>query len=677
MKKLLSLFLSTLLLAGLCTAVLTGCAEKTDEELALNVDEFYVIPDAGVMDEFSSDDTQVANVANGAIVAVNEGSTIIRRTSGGEEYTYRVTVTDNTSDEDKAFGNFTDIDDETAFIGAGYNVIFSGYINGNEAQIINPIFDIDAIIDSGKLRLNHMTRVVGMSASGNTMDSFMSSYSKQLSASLGASYGSFFSASVNVDFSSLAKSSLTEKQEFMKFHTSAQTMTLTFREKVDSYRDYLDESFARDLADSDVTPEELFEKYGTHVITSAAYGGRLDFNYYLYSTDSSTSQEDIEKIGGKLSAGIGSFKADGSVNVSNEYKEEAASKHVNIMNSVQVYGGEPMDMASLETVTANYGAWLKTIADAPTMIGVLNPNSLYPIWELLPDTPEGNVRKAELSAAFSELADGSYDKLLEDYFISGASASLTYGEYPQTLASPDVMNALASGAGEVAGTYLTEGDVITYSGKKYLAYSPEVTHNGYDAHTTYYFEFEPITWSYYDTDMNGQRLFVANKALDYRSYFWTYYDLYDVASARGPLDDWFWETSGLRSFLNGKFMSLAFQNEPRSRLGYVHVYNRAHPAKGESSLVMDSVSIAPYRENYYADGVVLTDFAIARGAPDNCHYFASPSDYVDPNVCGLEADLHGVCITFFEYNPSTRYWYFWRNPSPEYSAPVVPCIALK
>ena len=384
------------------------------------------------------------------------------------------------------------------------------------------MFDPDKLIDSGSLRINRNNRKSStVRVEGESMESFMEDYAKKTSISVGASFGNFFSASVDVAFSTTAKNSLVSNSKFMRFHANVQEFAVSLASGESKYSDFLSDEFQKDLVDPEVTAEELFAKYGTHVIISAAYGGRLDFNYYLYSTETSTTTEDINSIGGKLSANISSFGLNGSVQLDNSYKSEAASKKIEIATTTNTFGGDPaVNMSSIDAMAENYSEWLSSISATPTLIGTLNANSLYPIWKLLPDTEEGRARARELEEDFNYLAKNTYDNLISDYYTQTQSIILRYGSYPQSRADVVVTAALNAGKGEVAEDYfLNYGDIISYGGDEYLKYVPTETHNGYNAGETYYFKFEDIVWRYYDTDSNGQRLYTSDKILDASKYY--------------------------------------------------------------------------------------------------------------------------------------------------------------
>lgn len=117
-KKAVAIWTAILLCVTLVAAVFAACAEDNATAIELEVDTSYKIEQPLEGAVFSTEDDNIAGVSeDGYIVGVNEGKTTVTETNGTQTRTYRVTVTDNTyDDDDKGFGNFTDVDDITGFV---------------------------------------------------------------------------------------------------------------------------------------------------------------------------------------------------------------------------------------------------------------------------------------------------------------------------------------------------------------------------------------------------------------------------------------------------------------------------------------------------------------------------------------------------------------------------------
>jgi hypothetical protein len=103
------------------------------------------------------------------------------------------------------------------------------------------------------------------------------SYSTEMATKVGVSGGYlYFKGSVNVNFSN---SSLTETdRRFATLVCDLSKYKIEIDDRHMNPSDYMDAGFKEDINNPDVSPREIFELYGTHVIRSVKMGGRLDYN---------------------------------------------------------------------------------------------------------------------------------------------------------------------------------------------------------------------------------------------------------------------------------------------------------------------------------------------------------------------------------------------------------------
>ena len=91
---------------------------------------------------------------------------------------------------------------------------------------------------------------------------------------------------------------------------------------IETYRDIVSEGFKADLY-SDLEPAQLFDRYGTHFITSAVMGGKIN-SYYLYSSEEEKKYHDVSSKVSVEVRGVGSSQT--NVDVSGGYRQEAAKQ---------------------------------------------------------------------------------------------------------------------------------------------------------------------------------------------------------------------------------------------------------------------------------------------------------------------------------------------------------------
>ena len=206
------------------------------------------------------------------------------------------------------------------------------------------------------------------------------------------------------------------------------------------------------------------------------------------------------------------------------------------------------------------------------------------------DTADGGYQKGEI------IEFGSYpqSKVTDDSIISALNNILTddmwvsYGYY--------------IGTGTEYDGNMTSSDYMKYAdlklnGEKYRAvrfsqYRPKVTsdvsseatsaqdNNGYELNTTYFFKYEPLTWTVLDPD---EGYVMSNIAIDAQAYEnFSYYDPDSFDSASGPMvyngkdckylaNDW--SKCSLREWLNRDFFNTAFTAEEKAQIGKTYLDN--------------------------------------------------------------------------------------------------------
>ncbi|HQC54377.1 MAG TPA: MAC/perforin domain-containing protein [Clostridia bacterium] len=676
----------------LCFSVLlsflVACSKKhNDADDVKNTLTVYMLGDSVNLpyDAYTTyeieDDSIVMVSEEGFVSALNVGETIITVNGKDSSEKYKVIVEDTRDDEDKRFGNFADIDSSTAYIGAGINLLTSGNPSSFDCILEYRILDESKIAQFGRLESSSGENEINtLMIQGDSMESFTDNYSSQIKIGGTAKYGKMFSASIDTDFSSSASMKGATQTSYLRFFSTVSKMRLALSSNMKDINLMLDDEFKEDLFGTGtkvLKPAEVIEKYGSHLILSAMYGGRMDFTYFLSSTSTSTTKQDMADVTAALSTSIFKFSADVNGKYSSDAKSTAESKNVTIYAKSNTTGGGLVDMSSIEAMRTNYSAWLKSLENVTnySMIGLVNSNSLLEIWSFLPD----GARKNEFITYFATTASRSYNDLIKKYSkTTTASTAIEFGEYPQSVASLAVTNELNNGSGMAVGSFLAENDVLLYEGARYLKYIPTRTVNSYEKNKTYYFKFEPIRWVYSDTDSNGQKLYTTESIIDCSQWYnsqeiefppydslsidkkielyeryadrytfnalkYAYYDdpegcsnFFQYIEHHDPridtnLENYYndlfygrdktkrekesWENSTLRKFLNNKFVKISFNTEEKNKLGLVHSYYYLN--KGPSSPGSSYINYEKVRE----DTRVAMDYAsIAPNASNSYNY---------------------------------------------------------
>lgn len=155
-----------------------------------------------------------------------------------------------------------------------------------------------------------------------------------------------------------------------------------------------------DEAQNDIatlSPDVLFNKYGTHVITELIIGARADYNTSLEKSLATSSIKNNFQVCAEASF----KKGTGSGSYSMVTEEELQTFESNSFTNTKVSGGRS-EYGSYIFQTGNYDKWIESIDNIENLtIADFTNNSLIPIWELSAD----ENRKAELSSAFDTYAE--------------------------------------------------------------------------------------------------------------------------------------------------------------------------------------------------------------------------------------------------------------------------------
>ena len=196
-----------------------------------------------------------------------------------------------------------------------------------------------------------------------------------------------------------------------------------------------------------------------------------------------------------------------------------------------------------------------------------------------------------------------------------------------------------------ASDYMKYAD-LELNGEKYRAvrfsqYRPTVTsdvsseatsvqdNNGYELNTSYFFKYEPLTWTILDPE---EGYVMSNIAIDAQAYEnFSYYDPDSFDSASGPMvyngkdckylaNDW--SKCSLREWLNKDFFNTAFTAEEKAQIGKTYL-NNTNPfsQKYDCAGTFDKIFTISFYDainsdyGFDEDGS-HTDFARARPATD-------------------------------------------------------------
>jgi hypothetical protein len=177
----------------------------------------------------------------------------------------------------------------------------------------------------------------------------------------------------------------------------------------------LSDEARNDLAS--LSPEVLFNKYGTHFITELLIGARADYNTSLVRSQATSSIKNNFQVCAEASF----KKGTGSGSYGMVTEQELQTFESNSFISTKVSGGRS-EYGSYIFQSGNYEKWIESIENIENLtIADFTDNSLIPIWELSAD----DNRKAQLNTAFDTYAEQFELPAILDQAITGLQFEVT------------------------------------------------------------------------------------------------------------------------------------------------------------------------------------------------------------------------------------------------------------
>jgi hypothetical protein len=273
-------------------------------------------------------------------------------------------------------------------IGKGYDVF--GEFANNKSILRYEIFDFSKLpVDSNENGYNtpkivsidniseHLTR----SIEGTSKKEYITNLSKDIGLGIDIF---FFKTSFDRNFSTTVSNSETAHYyTYMDINTK-------WRVNIDNrdpeyLNQYLNAQFKKDLLS--MNPEKFFQYYGTHYISSAFLGGRIDYSSTTIINETVTTEKVKKAIGAKVKA----------INGGNKIGDENIDILDNSVKNVRqnIVGGDS-EMANDIRDYEQYKKWAQSMKSNPVLCG-FDKQSLQPIWSLCID----EKRRLELRDYFN------------------------------------------------------------------------------------------------------------------------------------------------------------------------------------------------------------------------------------------------------------------------------------
>ena len=339
-------------------------------------------------------------------------------------------------------------------LGHGYNVIKSAYIRGTEGITADLILDQDKMCADNIIENVKATIQDYNSISGTSIKQLYKSDVKAVN--LNAKYSTvLFSGGVSTEFEKATTENMEIQYYYSRWRYYAYTQEDRIKETTNLSK-YLTESFKSYIQAQANNPENIFTKFGTHVLIRYYKGGSLAANYTYRGTKLS-SKEDVQKA---LNASAGYAGA----KVGAEFKQGTATERAELEKesvfSFSGCGGTRISGQNMAELQSKYSTWVNDIEKNPDICGIGEfEKAFIPIWELVKEGGYPSIASV-LEAKFNDIAIAQGKELLVRNLVLDGEWNGEKGgdKYSYTKASKNnpaliEIYALGAGGGGQGGDY--------------------------------------------------------------------------------------------------------------------------------------------------------------------------------------------------------------------------------
>jgi hypothetical protein len=293
------------------------------------------------------------------------------------------------------------------FLGMGYNIITSNYINRDDMPSAGyPVLDRGRLYIDGYINETSATQEVFNAFAGETVKEVIKARAEKLSVGVNANVNLLavaFSGQTSVNFQTSKNEESKSSIFFSKLNYSRRTSDhkITLPQK-DLYK-YLTQNFINDLKTK--SAKDIIRDYGTHIFVQYYKGASLEANYTYTGSELRTVTDVKNAVGASLSASYAGQSGKVETNFENSATSNDLSKNNNLTFNYKTYGGPAVGATTLEQLQNSFGAWAIGINSSNSDIcDIANFNSFIPIWELAKNTPDiASSVAAALETEFNNL----------------------------------------------------------------------------------------------------------------------------------------------------------------------------------------------------------------------------------------------------------------------------------
>ena len=359
----------------------------------------------------------------------------------------QVKFTDGGVENDDYYGQFDDLTKRESFLGYGFDTIASSLFSDQYIKTSFPLFKTDELLKQRLLKIDSKYTLVEEVKSSN-MDQFLADWNAK--ANVNVEWGKKKvggSVGVKARYSGGVDNARSKYFHSISFYNRKYYIVLQADRT--AYRNMLSQGFETDLY-SDMEPGDLFNTYGTHFITSAIMGGRIN-SYYLYT---STEEKSYTDISAEVSVEVRAYPTKVNVDVEGGYHSKASKQNIDIVNSLEVMGGGDFGLINDSDIASHYAEWEASLNEHPSLMGIKDTGSLVPIWDLIDVSKDTKTYSWDYGDGYA--GEGSRSQQLQAYFahygMENYNALMEAAGLPQIVEPTEITDIKIGGEGPDSAT---------------------------------------------------------------------------------------------------------------------------------------------------------------------------------------------------------------------------------
>lgn len=200
---------------------------------------------------------------------------------------------------------------------------------------------------------------------------------------------------------------------------------------LDTFKENLNSSYVTNVTNylnGTMSFEDFVDKYGTHIVTSADYGGFIITYYTIVSNKYNFTSDVAVQMGNSITAGISKLaSASNSVEVELANSTGISLENTETYLNILAVGGNTVAVGDFSGYNSAMQTWAASTTD--DNCSIIEITGLLPLWELLPDGLDTTINKNKMINDFCDYVDDN--EINFDYFDTNSlrnvnSLTLTY-----------------------------------------------------------------------------------------------------------------------------------------------------------------------------------------------------------------------------------------------------------